>query len=931
MRRTATPRRRLLLLAAFALLAFAQSASAQNMLYHIRGNAGGNNNIWAINPATGVQTLVYANYPGGNAATIAQRPSDGMIFYVINGTNGQVYRFNPATPGVAPVAIGPIGPATNTGAAVSGGFRMAFGGNTLYYMIGNAGTDANSLYTVNQTTGRATRVSGVNLTNNGGDIAFNGSTLFIVDQNRNLFTSTTLTGNATAAGTITFPSVSGTAPNIIGIAFIAGQMYVQTVGDAAAKTALWSVTGTTAASVTQIGGGNSATGDLASATVTPPNLSISKTVNSATVYRGGPISYTINVTNLGTYAVTGTVSDNVPASVTGVTWACSVSAAPSFCASANGSGNNISTSATLEPGASATYTVSGTVSASAATGTLTNTANVAVPSWLTDSNTANNTASADTNVTLNANLGVTKTDGLANVNPGQTVTYTVVVSNAGPDASNGSVFTDTVPAALSGVTWTCGSPTGGAACGAANGSGNSISTTANLPANSSVTYTVNGTLSATATGTLSNTATVLTPASGVTDPNDPTRTGANNNSATDTTTINLVPDLGIAKSHAGDFTRGLTGSYTLTVSNSGTGPTTAPVTVTDTLPAGLQPTGPTGNVGGWTCNIAGQTVTCTRSNALAAGQSYPSITVTVNVLQTAPASVTNTASVAGGGGDISAANNSDDDPTNVVSSADLSLTKTAGNPSPGINQSVTFTVTVSNAGPSNATGVAVSDQLPAGLAFVSATPSAGAYDQTTGVWSVGDLASATSATLQIVATVTTHGAFTNTAQVIASGQPDPDSTPNNNNAAEDDQASAALNVAAPPAVALCKTFPGQTCDPPPSLPDQLPGADITYVITFTNTGGSAAQSFRIIDPLPASTDFKLGSTAANLGTTGLTVVFEYSNDGGLSYAYTPASGAGGAPAGYDRTVTHVRWVFSGALSQTSPNNAGSVQFAVRIR
>ncbi|MCA1628346.1 MAG: hypothetical protein LC742_10335, partial [Acidobacteria bacterium] len=80
-----------------------------------------------------------------------------------------------------------------------------------------------------------------------------------------------------------------------------------------------------------------------------------------------------------------------------------------------------------------------------------------------------------------------------------------------------------------------------------------------------------------------------------------------------------------------------------------------------------------------------------------------------------------------------------------------------------------------------------------------------------------------------------------------------------------------------------------------------------------------------------STDFKVGSVVNNLGTTGLTVTVSYSNDGGANYTYTPASGGGGAPAGFDRNVTHVRWAFSGSLSPVSPNNAGSVSFAVRIR
>ena len=914
-----------LIAAAAVLCVLAASAAAQTTVYHIRGNAAaGSNNIWAVDTTTGTERLVYTGYPGGNAATLAQRPSDGMIFYAINaagGSNGAVYRFNPATPSVAPVLLGTLG------AGVSSGFRMAFNGaNTLYYMSGGGGADNDRLYTVNQTTGAATAGPNITGTGNGGDMTFVGNTLYIINQNRQLYSATVAGGAATLVGTVTFPG--GATPGTLGLApDSAGRLLIQTQN----PSTLYRITlpSLTASTFTALGGGTTVTGDLASANVPAPNLSITKTDNATTVYRGGPVTYTIVVTNLGTYAVTGTVTDTVPAAVTGAAWTCAASSGSS-CAAAGGSGNSISTSATLAAGGTATYTVTGTISSSASTGTLTNTANVAVPLWLADSNTANNTASDNSTVTLNANLGVTKTDGLASVNPGAAVTYTVVVSNAGPDASNGSVFTDAVPAALSTVTWACGSATGGATCGAAGGSGNSISTTANLPSGSSVTYTITGTLSAGATGTLSNTAQIVTPASGVTDPNDPTRTGASNNSATDTTAINLVPDLGLTKSHTGNFTRGSTGSYTITVSNTGAGATSGTVTVSDTLPAGLQPTGPVGLVSGWTCGISAQTVTCTRSNALATGASYPAITVNVNVLQTAAASVTNTAAVSGGG-DISAANNSDDDPTTIVSVSDLGLTKTVNNASPGLNQQVIFTVTLTNAGPSDATGVAASDPIPAGLALVSVTLSAGTYDNTAGVWSIGDLASGASATMQLIVTVTTPGTITNTAQVSASDQPDPDSTPNNNNPAEDDQASATLNVAAPPYVELCKTFPGQSCTPPPSLPPQQPGSDVTYVIQFANTGGAPAQSFYITDPLPANTDFKVGSTSASLGTTGLAVAIQYSNDNGANYTYTPVSGAGGAPAGYDRTVTHVRWVFTGDLSNVAPNNNGSVQFTARIR
>lgn len=112
---------------------------------------------------------------------------------------------------------------------------------------------------------------------------------------------------------------------------------------------------------------------------------------------------------------------------------------------------------------------------------------------------------------------------------------------------------------------------------------------------------------------------------------------------------------------------------------------------------------------------------------------------------------------------------------------------------------------------------------------------------------------------------------------------------------------------------------------------QIPGTELVYSITFTNAGGLAAQTLVIKDPIPSSTDFKIGSVTNSLGTTGLTVVVAYSNDGGSTWTYTPVNGGGGASAGFDRRVTNVRWVFTGNLNQTSPNNTGSVGFIARIQ
>jgi uncharacterized repeat protein (TIGR01451 family) len=112
---------------------------------------------------------------------------------------------------------------------------------------------------------------------------------------------------------------------------------------------------------------------------------------------------------------------------------------------------------------------------------------------------------------------------------------------------------------------------------------------------------------------------------------------------------------------------------------------------------------------------------------------------------------------------------------------------------------------------------------------------------------------------------------------------------------------------------------------------QQPGTDLAYTVAFVNSGDAAGSTLVITDPIPANTDFKIGSATTSLGTTGLTVVVAYSNNSGGTWTYTPASAGGGAPAGYDRNVTNVRWTFSGNLSQTSPNNTGSLSFSARIR
>jgi phosphodiesterase/alkaline phosphatase D-like protein len=132
-------------------------------------------------------------------------------------------------------------------------------------------------------------------------------------------------------------------------------------------------------------------------------------------------------------------------------------------------------------------------------------------------------------------------------------------------------------------------------------------------------------------------------------------------SAAATALTSGLADLTLSKSHTGAFTQGQTGAtYTLSVTNAGGSATTAAVTITDALPAALTATALSGP--GWTCSVA--TLSCTRSDVLAAGASYPAVTLTVSVSSTAPSLVTNTAAVSGGG-ELNTSNDSASDVTTI--------------------------------------------------------------------------------------------------------------------------------------------------------------------------------------------------------------------------------------------------------------------------
>ena len=134
--------------------------------------------------------------------------------------------------------------------------------------------------------------------------------------------------------------------------------------------------------------------------------------------------------------------------------------------------------------------------------------------------------------------------------------------------------------------------------------------------------------------------------------------------------------------------------------------------------------------------------------------------------------------------------------------ADLAVSKSVDDSSPREGETVTFTVTVTNNGPNEATGVVVSDAIPSGLTLQSATPSDGAYSTGTGNWTLASsLASGAGATLTLVTVVdagTAGSTITNTATVTASDTIDPD--------AGNDSGSAAVTVATPPPIPSVGTW-----------------------------------------------------------------------------------------------------------------------------
>ncbi|MFL5758739.1 MAG: DUF11 domain-containing protein [Thermomicrobiales bacterium] len=304
----------------------------------------------------------------------------------------------------------------------------------------------------------------------------------------------------------------------------------------------------------------------AGATIILADLAITKTDGVTTAVPGTSTTYFITVSNAGPSGVTGaSVSDPLPAGSTAMIWTATGATGGGTVTGPTSGTGALATTVDLPVGSTVSFSATPAID-QAATGSLTNTATISPPAGVTDPTPGNNSATDTDTLTPQADLAITKTDGVTSATPGGSVTYTITASNAGPSNAPGATVADIFPAELT-VTWTCVGA-GGGTC-TASGSGNIIDPV-NLPAGGSVTYTASAAIDPGATGTLSNTATVAPPV-GVTDPNP------GNNAATDTDT--LIPGTTPTASSIPEPSATLTSTPEI--------PTTTPATSTST------PEGPT--------------------------------------------------------------------------------------------------------------------------------------------------------------------------------------------------------------------------------------------------------------------------------------------------------------------------------------------------
>ena len=505
---------------------------------------------------------------------------------------------------------------------------------------------------------------------------------------------------------------------------------------------------------------NSATVNIPVASATQADLSVSNSASPNPVSAGNNITYTQTVVNTGpASASTITLSESLPANTTAVSltgpagWTCSV-------------GTLTCTISTLAL-TTANFTFVVKVNTNATSGsTITQTDTVTSAS---DPNPGNNSASASVLVAGSADLSVTNTATPVPVVAGNNITYTQVVTNAGPSIATGASFTETTPANTTFFSigtlpagWSCSTP--------AVGSAGTINCTNPSVAAGSASFTVALKVTAgTAAGTAIND--IASVSSSTSDPNPANNTAI----ATDVVALATQADLIVTNSATPtSVAAGSNVTYTQSVTNNGPAAATT-VSFTQSTPPNTNFQSIT-TPAGWTCTTpavgATGTITCTIATlALNASASF-TLVLQVNAATASGTNIADTATATAS--NIVPSLTSNTAVATVVvanaNSASLAIVKTAM-PSPTVPEgdTVTYTIGITNNGPSSATNVTVTDPLPADVTYLSLTTSAGTCSEAGGTVTclLGSMANGGTATITILTLAGAPGIATNTASVVA--------------------------------------------------------------------------------------------------------------------------------------------------------------------
>ncbi|HND54591.1 MAG TPA: SdrD B-like domain-containing protein, partial [Pirellulaceae bacterium] len=328
---------------------------------------------------------------------------------------------------------------------------------------------------------------------------------------------------------------------------------------------------------------------------------------------------------------------------------------------------------------------------------------------------------------------------------------------------------------------------------------------------------------------------------------------------------------------------GQTVTFTIVVTNSGPDIATG-VQITDAVPSGF---GSITNVSGG-ATLVGNTLTWSNKTIPVDGTLTFTFQAVVIAGQTVPTSYTNWARVTDSDQwdpdstpDPTSTTEDDDDDAPLVIS-DLWLDKSVSDPTPNVGDTVTFSIVVHNDGPADVTGVAVKDVVPSGYSGITAINGGGLLSGSTITWSNLSITSGSFATLTFQAIVdaptATPSEYLNTAEISASDNFDPDSTPNNNVPSEDDQDTASVSPQVID-VSLVKSI----SNPTPEI-----GETVTFTLLVANGGPATATNITVADLVPSGYSYVVGSIAGGTSRSGATPTT------GSGLTWTIASLASGA-------------------------------------